>query len=136
MTNPSVPRNFIATPGNGEALLSWSPPADNGGFPIINYVITYTDATGGLTQRRCPSATDVSFNITALTNGTSYTFNIIAKNSRGLSSTDANVQTTPMTTPTAPTNVVTTAGNGQVLVAWSAHILILSHIIHKKIDYK
>jgi hypothetical protein len=139
VTNPSVPRNFIATPGNGEALLSWSPPADNGGFPIINYVITYTDDVIGLTQRRYPSATDVSFNITALTNGKSYTFNIIAKNSRGLSSTDASVQATPMTTPTAPTNVVTTAGNGQVLVAWSAPLdnggsTIINYIVEYKND--
>ena len=139
VTNPSVPRNFIATPGNGEALLSWSPPADNGGFPLINYVITYTDVAGGLTQRRYPSATDVSFNITGLTNGQSYTFNIIAKNSRGLSSTDASANATPANVPTAPRNVVTTAGNGQVLVAWSAPTdnggsTIINYIIEYKND--
>lgn len=121
VTNPSVPRNFIATPGNGEALLSWLPPTDNGGFPLINYVITYTDVAGGLTQRRYPSATDVSFNITGLTNGQSYTFNIIAKNSRGLSSTDASANATPMTTPTAPiiTNVyVIHEPSTQLLLDW------------------
>jgi hypothetical protein len=142
VTNPSVPRNFIATPGNGEALLSWLPPTDNGGFSIINYMITYTDAASGLTQRRYPSATDVSFNITGLTNGQSYTFNIIAKNSRGLSSTDASANATPVlpVIPAIPIPIPTITntipGNGQVLLSWSVPENIGGSITDYNIEYK
>lgn len=139
MTNPGVPLSFIATLGNGEVSLSWSPPTDNGGFSLINYIINYTDPIDESHHHNYPLATDVSCNITGLTNGQSYTFSICAQNSAGLISTDASANATPMTTPTAPRNVVTTAGNGQVLVAWSAPTdnggsTIINYIIEYKND--
>ncbi|MCB1039982.1 MAG: hypothetical protein KDA94_10720, partial [Acidimicrobiales bacterium] len=55
------------------------------------------------------------------TNGTAYTFKVKATNAAG-SGTDsaASGSVTPRTVPGAPTGVSGTAGNGQVVLTWTA----------------
>lgn len=39
VSEPSVPRNFTATAGDGIVILEWSPPLSNGGLEIVHYNI-------------------------------------------------------------------------------------------------
>lgn len=79
-TVPSAPRSAIATGGDGQVALSWLEPSDTGGGSIVSYTVTATP--GGAT---C-TVVAASCTLTGLTNGTSYTFAITAKNNAGDSS--------------------------------------------------
>jgi titin len=64
----------------------------------------------------------LSCDFTGLTNGTEYTFTIVAKNAQG-SSSSVNVNATPFHTvvaPNAPSSVTVTPGRGSLNVTWSA----------------
>lgn len=83
---PSAPRTIGATPGSGQATISWTSPIRNGGFSISGY--TVTASPGGKT---CTTTGALSCTVTGLTNGTAYSFKVRAAtgNGAGLSSTAA-----------------------------------------------
>jgi hypothetical protein len=117
---PSVPTIGTAVLGSnsGEAIVSFTAPGSNGGATITNYTVI---PSSGIAQ----SATASPYTFTGLTNGTSYTFTVVANNSAGFSSaaSDSSNSVTPAPTsvvPDAPTNVIATAGNSQVTVAFTA----------------
>ena len=78
VTTPSVPLNFTATPGNAQAVLSWTEPANNGGSAITGYQVS---SDNGATWVAATSDTGHTF--IGLTNGTLYTFSVRALNTAG-----------------------------------------------------
>lgn len=119
-TVPGKPTNFVATPGNGLASLSWVPPASNGGSPITDYVIERS--TDGLTWYETSNGSPSTvFFVDNLVNGVAYRFRVRARNIAGFSVSPSDTRIiTPRTIPDPPTNVVGTAGNGRVNLTWNA----------------
>ena len=124
---PATPSNVIATGGNAQATVSWSP--QNNGQPITSYTVRNTFASTGVqvpdTIVTAPTGTTtVPASVTiSLVNGTSYQFAVAASNSSGSSafSAPSNAVTPQVpTVPGAPTGVTATAGNASALVAWTA----------------
>jgi hypothetical protein len=115
---PSAPQNVRVTVGNGQATISWDPPAYNGGWDIIKYSVTSSDYS-----KSCETAwrsTATSCTVSGLTNGTTYTFNVRAYNNivYGLSGTSGPV--TPCCSPPgSPSGVRGVSGNGFVTVSWN-----------------
>ena len=75
---PSTPT--AARSGTGAITVKWAAPASDGGSAVTGY--TVTASPGG---RTCTSAT-TSCKVTSLTNGTKYTFTVVATNAVGTSS--------------------------------------------------
>lgn len=77
---PGAPTIGIATDGNGQASVSFTAPAFNGGLPITSYTATSNpgNITGILNQAGSGTIT-----VTGLTNYTAYTFTVTATNATG-----------------------------------------------------
>src|SRR5690606_38249746 len=95
-TYAGAPTNLIVVAGNGEADLSWTAPANNGGSAITDYIVQYklssesawvtaSDGTSVLT----------STSIIGLTNGLAYDFRVAAVNAAGTGTFGAVVSATP-----------------------------------------
>jgi FtsP/CotA-like multicopper oxidase with cupredoxin domain/fibronectin type 3 domain-containing protein len=112
---PGAPAIGVATAGNGQATVTFTPPAANGSSAVTSY--TVTSAPGGI------KATGAGTPITVggLTNGTAYTFTVTATNviGTGPASTSSNA-VTPAAPPGAPRIGTVTAANGQATVMFTA----------------
>lgn len=75
-TVPNSPQNFTATAGDGQVVLAWTAPENDGGSAIIKYEVT-SDTTW------INSSGDTGHTFTGLTNGTEYTFKVRAVNAKG-----------------------------------------------------
>ena len=118
---PAAPTSVSATPGNASVTVTWSAPAANGAA-ITSYEVTASSA--GLVPPPVPVSlpfpTPFSALFTGLTNGTSYSFTVIATNSVGESTPAASAPVIPRTVPGPPTGVSATARNASATVRWTA----------------
>jgi len=95
---PNAPTSVTVSGGNQGAIVSWKPPNGDGGLAVTGYKVVATP--GG---KSCQTVTAKSCVVAPLTNGTSYTFTVTARNPVGSS---------PASTPSA---AVVPAAIGPVL---------------------
>ncbi|MDQ0087591.1 hypothetical protein J2T12_000985 [Paenibacillus anaericanus] len=114
-----APTNVTAIAGNGTVTVNFDAPASDGGSAITGY--TATSKPGGFTGT---STTASPITVTGLTNGTAYSFTVVATNSAGNSvasvASSSVTPVAPIDVPKAPTNVTAIAGNGTVTVSFDA----------------
>ncbi|WP_201319367.1 DUF4347 domain-containing protein [Paenibacillus sp. EPM92] len=94
-TVPAAPTLIAATAGNGQATISFTAPANNGGSPVTGYEVTSSPGNIVVTGATSPMT------IIGLSNGTTYTFTVKAINSAGSSA--ASVASNAVT-PRAPSS--------------------------------
>jgi SpoIID/LytB domain protein len=111
---PAAPRSVSATPRPNEILVTWQPPADDGGSPITGYTITWRSSTGA--SGTIPT-TETSRTLRNLANGATYTISIAAISAGG-TSPQTTVRATPLDTPTAPESISVSTGPGEITVSW------------------
>ncbi len=110
---PGVPQAFAASIVETTTLtLNWSAPASGG--PVGNYELVLPVPPGTVTQ------TGTSFNVTGLSPGTNYNFQVRAQNQGGISSY---VSTSALTKPGIPTGLSVSVpaaptGINQLNVSW------------------
>lgn len=115
---PAAPHINFATAGTGSASVSFSAPVSSGTSPITGYTVRSNPAGGIDSNAGSAALTHV---VTGLTNGTSYTFTVVANNASGEGPpSNPSNSVTPATPPGAPTGVTVKAGNRQVKVTFSA----------------
>ena len=89
ITPPGAPTITTAVPGNGQAALSFTAPASNGGATITTY-------TANCGQGSTPvSANALQLTVTGLTNGVTYSCTVSATNSAGPGQASIPAQVTP-----------------------------------------
>ena len=116
-TVPSIPSIVSATSGNQQVTVSFTVPSSNGGAAITGYTVTpYISGVAQTTTTGSSSPIVVA----GLTNGTNYTFTVLATNSvgNGTAST-ASSSVTPASVPDAPNIVSATGANQQVTLAFT-----------------
>jgi hypothetical protein len=112
---PGAPTSPVATASDLQASVAFTAPASNGGTDITGY--TVTSSPGGLTATGESSPLIVP----GLTNGTSYTFTVVATNAVGNSvASSASSAVIPKTVPGAPTSPIATANYKQASIAFTA----------------
>ncbi len=81
-TAPTAPTIGTAVAGNGNATVSWTAPASDGGSPISGYVVTPYIGYFPLSPQTFTSTATTQV-VTGLTNGTTYRFRVQAINGVG-----------------------------------------------------
>jgi len=112
---PSAPAAVTATPGDGQATVSFSAPLENGS-PIQFYTVFIYPGAIPFT-----GSTSSPIKVTGLTNGKAYTFRVTATNLIGTGSASATtLAVTPSTVPFVPTEIKAVRGNGQATLYFAA----------------
>ena len=106
---PSAPDSLGASPGDRQVTLSWS-AADNNGAAIDRY--EYRRRPGSQTWARAGGGKARKKTVTGLTNNTTYTFYLRARNTAGEGAADS-----VKATPKAPPCTLTLTGPGSVSYA-------------------
>ena len=120
VTMPGVPTSVTATPGGGQAIVSWVPPASDGGSPVLDYVVTASP--GGATCVYYVSAPESDLcTVSGLSDGTAYSFTVVAASSVGAgASSNASSSVIPIDPPGIPLAVQATSSSTSAAVSWSA----------------
>ncbi len=106
---PNAPTNVVATASDAEASVAFTIPSSNGGSTITGYTVTSTP--GNITG----TGTSSPIVVTGLTNGTSYTFTVIATNSIGNSTaSSASIAVSPVATVVTPSYSEVTSSTGRI----------------------
>ena len=88
---PASPRNLTAEAGDGEVVLTWDAPEDDGGSAITDY--EYRNV--GRDPWTSTGSTDTAYSVRGLDNGVTYTFEVRAVNRSGKSFPSKRVEATP-----------------------------------------
>jgi fibronectin type 3 domain-containing protein len=125
---PAAPVGVSATAGNTQVVLSWSASAG-----AASYIVRRGTVSGG-PYSQVGAPTDTTYTDSGLTNGTKYFYVVAATDSAGTSANSVEVSATPaapVAVPAAPKGVSATAGNGQVVLSWSASAAAVSYIVRR-----
>ena len=114
---PATPTGLAATPGNAQVTLAWTASTNAASY----HVKRATTSGGPYTQVANPTATN--YTDTSVTNGTKYFYVVSAVNTSGESANSPEASATPTAVvqiPPVPTGLTATAGNAQIILAWTA----------------
>jgi fibronectin type 3 domain-containing protein len=111
---PTAPTGLAAATANAQVNLTW-----NTSSTATGYYVKRSTTAGSEVQIAAVSSTSYTDN--NVTNGTKYYYVVSAYNSYGPSANSVEVNATPVAPPPpgAPTGLVATAGNAQVMLTWN-----------------
>ena len=90
-TAPAAPRNLTAVGGDGQVVLSWDAPENDGGTAITDYEYRINGRNPWISV----GSTNTTYTVTGLVNGTEYTFQVRAVNRVGKSRLPNQAEATP-----------------------------------------
>ncbi len=108
-TVPGAPIIGVATPGDSQATIAFSPPTSDGGVSILWYTVTCTPGP----MRSSASASPIT--LTGLANGATYSCSVTATNMVGTGPASGTVSVTPIIPQYALS--ITKSGSGTGVVA-------------------
>jgi hypothetical protein len=97
--------------------LTWNEGAANGGSIVTEYRINYAELGGSFSV--LASTSNTNFDVTSLTSGTTYEFNIEARNEYGYSEFSSALSLLAAYIPETPTSVTTEIDGTQVKILWT-----------------
>ncbi len=116
-TTPSTPRVESPRRLNSGTEVVWQPPIDDGGDPVVSYLVRVTRGSAVVTES---STSETSITLDGLTNGVRYGIAVSATNSVGFGGLSDVADVTPATVPDAPTSLIALATDGGTGIEWSA----------------
>ncbi|WP_369641898.1 IPTL-CTERM sorting domain-containing protein [Acidovorax sp. A79] len=109
---PGAPQNVSVTAGNGQATVNWQVPSHDGGSAISGYTVTAVQDG----SKTCTTSGALGCTVSGLTNGSAYSFRVVATNNKGPSAAGISNVVTP-TLSTVTGTVPGMSGTGSVTLA-------------------
>jgi fibronectin type 3 domain-containing protein len=116
LATPAAPGAPTLTPGCTNVSLSWSAVSGATDYEVWRKAGA---SCSGATQLVSTTGGAASYNNTGLTNGTQYSYYVLAKNSCGTSAAGSCATTTTLAVPAQPTGLRATADCNGVALAWT-----------------
>ena len=117
---PGAPTGLTASAGDQRVTLRWTAPSRDGGSAITGYEYRYREEGGSYGGWRAASSS-TSATVTGLDNGTTYEFQVRARNDIGPGSESSTASAMlDESVPGAPTGLTATGGDGSVTLNWGA----------------
>jgi len=113
---PGPPSRVVATPGDGQVTMTWSPALSDGFSPITDYLAACRTIGGLYNYSHLGASRSVS--VGGLTNGTPYQCTVIAVNGMGAGPAVTRV-VTPRAVPGPPRGVSVIAGDRSIPIRWT-----------------
>lgn len=144
---PDAPDAPSLTPGDRKIDVSWSAPTSLHDTTVTGYDIRYRACTatpkdcssnprwGSWRSKGHPGTDPRELSITSLTNGTAYEVQVRARISGGVGPYSGAESTTPLGKPAKPATPRVTAGDGVLVVTWTAPADNGSAITDYKIEH-
>ncbi|MDR3711036.1 MAG: fibronectin type III domain-containing protein [Capsulimonadaceae bacterium] len=120
-----VPTGLLASAGNKQVSLTWNP---SGGATSYNIYRGTTSGGEGSTAYKT-GVTTASYADTSVNDGTKYFYTVTAVDAGGESAQCSEASATPV--PDKPTNLISTPGNQQVVLAWTAGAGAVTYNIYR-----
>jgi hypothetical protein len=119
---PAPPTSVTATSNeDSSSTVSWDPPTDDGGSTIVDYVVQYSADEGATWTTASATPSSSPFNVTGLSNGTPYVFEVAASNAGAVGAfSSPSAPATPASVPDVPNQPNVVAGNGVAVISWTA----------------
>lgn len=117
-TVPSEPTNLNIESGDHIINITWDTPVSDGGSSIIQYIIYRGASVGEFTFLSEIDVTSIYLDAN-VTNGITYYYKVAAKNNVGEGPQSEEVNATPSTVPSAPTDLSATTGDSYVHLFWA-----------------
>lgn len=132
-TAPDAPADVHAVGHDGSAEVSFAAPIQNGGSEITGYKVT---AWANGEAVATAEGTDSPITVTGLTNGTAYTFTVIARNATWESASSApsnEVIPSPdeASVPASPANLTAAPGDRSVTLRWDASAESVTYSVYQ-----
>jgi PKD repeat protein len=118
---PTSPQSLLATPGDARVILTWQPPASNGGSPTNGYRL-YRGVSPGGESILVELGAVLNYTDVGLTNGVTCYYRASAVNIMGEGPLSGEVSAMPATTPSSPRSLGATSGDGQVALYWQVSL--------------
>ncbi|WP_372629331.1 discoidin domain-containing protein [Cohnella sp.] len=132
-TVPDAPTEVYAVGHDGFAEVSFAAPIHNGGSEITGYKVTaWANGEAAATAE----GTDSPITVTGLTNGTAYTFTVVATNAQGDSAaSEPSNEAIPLaeetSVPASPANLTATPGDRSVTLRWDASAASVTYSVYQ-----
>ena len=115
LPKPAKPTGLETHAGDKSVTLQWDNPNNSS---ITSW--QYKQDSGNWTTISNSDASTTMHTVTGLTNGTEYSFRVLAVNATGNSDPSDEAKATPIAVPGAPTGLTATGDDRQVALGWTA----------------
>ncbi len=120
-TVTSAPTSLAAAMTAGNVVLSWTPPASNGGSPTTSYNVYKGNVTGSESAIAIGNTSALAYTDSNVIAGAKYYYVVKAVNAVGSSAASNEASCSiPGIAPLAPTNMTSVLLNGKIVLTWTA----------------